>query len=52
MIAILYFGLAGAGSSDFEDVLVDYMKTLQAHKGGQLRSWKGFGADMPLGKVR
>ena len=35
---------AGAGSSDFEDVLVDYMKTLQAHKGGQLRSWKGFGA--------
>ena len=35
---------AGAGSSDFEDVLVDYMKTLQVHKGGQLRSWKGFGA--------
>ncbi len=35
---------AGAGSSDFEDVLVDYMKTLQAHKGGQLRSWTGFGA--------
>lgn len=35
---------AGAGSSDFEEQLVKYMKTLQNHKGGQKRSWVGFGA--------